>query len=201
VIAHAENPSCHIITGHPVPYSSSSSIWERIATENCIIWDLIRKKLSKINSSWPLSGYLFSIRRNSVPETIPYDCVVEDAYIGLKALQNSLHLGYAANAFVYVQFPRNIQDYYRQKSRTRSGWYQISLLAPNEFKKLRKLQQHIISSRISEGSLLTILCWFLDRAIMALDRIFSRNHKDRHLWKAAPSTKYLRKSTRGDNVK
>ena len=191
---YLEYPELSIITGHPIPLNPPSSIWGKIAEENCTVWDLTRKQLMTTRKVWPISGYLFSLRYNAIPKKIPLGCVVEDAFIGLNAMESNLQLGYAPNAFVKVQFPTNIKDYYHQKSRTRTGWYQISLLSPKEFKFLNKLQQSILRTRIQRGKKISLICWLIDKIIWNLDLIFTRRQKNRQLWAVAKSTKKLPES-------
>ncbi len=179
------------VTGCPVPIVYENDIWARIALENCIIWDETRKRLNSNLCVWPLSGYLFAIRAQAIPTEIPNYAIAEDAFIGLYLLKNGHKLGYASHAKVNVRFPATAKDYYLQKSRTRTGWFQIAKIAPTEYWRLKNLQRKIIFSRVKKGNMMSMISWILDTGIWTLDAMFSRHKKDRHLWESPTTTKKL----------
>jgi biofilm PGA synthesis N-glycosyltransferase PgaC len=179
-----------VITGHPVVSETmKNGIWRKIALENCAIWDGVRKAQANEMATWTLSGYLFAIKTKDLPEKIPIKLAAEDAFLGLSLLLSGKKMEYESNALVYVKYPSNIRDYYRQKSRTRSGWAQIFKSAPEQMRALRSLQRQIIFSRIYQGNYISFLCFILDNLIWVLDYLFTRNNANRHIWQSVDSTK------------
>lgn len=184
------NNDVSVITGHPVVADEmKDGFWKKIAIENCAIWDGTRKKQSSTKEVWTLSGYLFAIKTKDLPEKLPVRLAAEDAFLGLSLLLSGKKMEYEPNALVYVKYPINIRDYYRQKSRTRSGWIQIYSFAPNQMSLLRRLQREVVFSRFYQGDQISLLCFILDNLIWLLDRIFNRNNLERHIWKTVDSTK------------
>lgn|SRR5574341_81380 len=178
------------ITGHPVVSDiMKNGIWKKIAAENCAIWDGVRIIQAKELAAWTLSGYLFAIKTKDLPENIPVELAAEDAFLGISLLLGGKKMEYESNALVYIKYPSNIRDYYRQKSRTRSGWTQISKFAPEQMNSLRTLQRQVVFSRIYQGNYVSFLCFILDNLIWFLDYIFTRNNSNRHIWKSVNSTK------------
>lgn len=179
-----------VITGHPVISDTmKNDIWGKIAIENCAIWDGVRKSQANELATWTLSGYLFAIKTKDLPEKIPIKLAAEDAFLGISLLLSGKKMEYEPNALVYVKYPSNIQDYYRQKSRTRSGWAQIFKSAPEQMESLRSLQRQVIFSRIYHGNYISLLCFIVDNLIWFLDYLFTRNSANRHIWQSVDSTK------------
>lgn len=185
-----EEDQVSVITGHPVVSDTmKNNIWMKIAIENCAIWDGVRKSQANELATWTLSGYLFAIKAKDLPEKIPIKLAAEDAFLGISLLLSGIKMDYEPNALVYVKYPSNIRDYYRQKSRTRSGWAQIFKSAPEQMASLRRLQRQIIFSRIYQGNYMSLLCFILDNLIWALDYLFTRNSANRHIWQSVDTTK------------
>lgn len=184
-----QNDSLSVVTGHPVPNLKTNNLWEKIAQENCDIWDMVRHIQSVNSSVWTLSGYLFAVKTKDMPEGIPVNLTAEDAYLGLIMHLNNMKMGYETDALVKVKFPSNIIDYYRQKSRTRSGWMQLLNFAPDQIKELRRLQREVILLRIYRGNFFSLVCFLLDNIIWLLEKTSPQSNSNRHLWEAINSTK------------
>ncbi len=178
-----------VVTGHPLPRIKKNDLWEKIAEENCNIWDDVRKKQSDANATWALSGYLFAVKTANLPDEIPVNLAAEDAFLGLLLLMKNNKMGYETTALVYVKFPNNIHDYYDQKSRTRSGWQQLQTSSPFHLHELRKLQRKVIFSRFYNGNPISIICFLIDNIIWVLDKHITSKKLNRHIWKPIESTK------------
>lgn len=122
------------MSSNVVPISSQGFYW-RLALENCTIWEQTREEISP--NVWTLPGYLYAVKKESLPKQIPQYAVAEDALIGLEIINSGGKIG----------FLKTIRDYYHQKKRTRVGWNQISNLSPKRFKSLRKIQRKVIRNR------------------------------------------------------
>ena len=117
------------VTGRPVPINSRNSLfgyWAWVTTQQGA--HKTRLKLSQENKFINLSGYLFAIKREFLPDKIPHELLAEDVFISLVAYQKGAKLGYAPDALVYVMFPTNFRDWINQKKRAAGGDYQLAQL-------------------------------------------------------------------------
>lgn len=182
-------PNLDVVCGNPVAIVNTiNNFWEKVAIENCIIWDLTRRRLAAKNQVWPLTGYLFAVKPHFLPFNIPIDLAADDAYIGWQILQKGGKMGYESSAVVRVHFPTNLKDYFIQKTRTRYGWYQIKKYANSEYYDLQSTRQSIFLSRICSGYGMSLLCWLLDKTVWLGTLSFLRRHNG-HIWDQVLSTK------------
>lgn len=110
------------VTGCPVPTNSRKNIfgyWAHFLT-NAADWT--RRRKSKRNEYITCSGYLYAFR--NIVKEVPVDTLVEDGIVSQMVWQNSYKIAYAPEAKVYVKFPTNIQDWFRQKIRSTGGYIQ-----------------------------------------------------------------------------
>jgi len=177
------------VVGHPVPVVETNNLWDKIAIENCAIWNEVRLKQNESLGTWTFSGYLFAVTISALPQKIEARTIAEDAFWGLSLLLAKKKLAYEYRSLVYVRFPSNIKDYYIQKSRTRSGWAQLAQISPQHFRELQKTQRNIVISRIRRGYIISFLCYVIDKSIWFLDWLFTRRERNRHIWQVPKSTK------------
>ncbi len=107
------------VTGKPVslnPRSEKYGYFAKVAFDGI---DKVRKKLSKANSFFECSGYLFAVRNGVITE-FPIDAS-EDAIIPFLFWQKGYKIAYAEKAEVYVTNPKNRRDYVAQKVRNIKG--------------------------------------------------------------------------------
>jgi glycosyltransferase involved in cell wall biosynthesis len=71
-----------------------------------------------------VSGYLFAIRKNLVP-ILPEEILADDLYISeyVRAVGKSIF--YEPHAKVYVHYPKNFRDWFKQKRRSAGGYKQV----------------------------------------------------------------------------
>lgn len=73
----------------------------------------------------PMSGYLYAIRPVDGIFPIPPEIRAEDAYISQKLVDLGYTIAYAPNALAYVKFPKNLDDWFKQKTRSLGGNVQL----------------------------------------------------------------------------
>ncbi len=71
-----------------------------------------------------MSGYLYAIRR-SLCSSIPESILVDDAYVTLTVVEQGFRVAYEPQAKVYVKYPKNFQDWIKQKKRSVGGYSQL----------------------------------------------------------------------------
>lgn len=70
-----------------------------------------------------LSGYALAMRNFQL--ALPEDTLVDDAYISYALLSKGGKLEYVPDAKVYVNYPTNLKDWYKQKLRAVGGYVQL----------------------------------------------------------------------------
>jgi len=75
---------------------------------------------------FPMSGYIMAVRKADLE--IPQDILSDDAYISYELRNREYNIGYAPDAVCYVKYPRNLNDYYKQKVRSIGGFRQLKRL-------------------------------------------------------------------------
>ena len=87
------------------------------------------KRLS--DPTTPMSGYLYAIRNDKRLWPLPTEIRAEDAYISLKLLELGYKLKYEPNALAYVKFPKTMNDWVLQKTRSLGGNVQLKHIQTN----------------------------------------------------------------------
>lgn len=80
-------------------------------------------KLVKKRAFFPLSGYLMLVK--NLGWQIPNNTLIDDAYISYELFNKGYKLSYEPTAKVYVKYPQNLKDYFRQKKRSTGGYVQL----------------------------------------------------------------------------
>lgn len=81
------------------------------------------KFISKVPGFFVLSGYILAMRK--LDYKLPNDCLIEDAYFSYFLQNLGLKLIYEPEAKVYVKYPQNLKDWYKQKLRSVGGYIQL----------------------------------------------------------------------------
>lgn len=176
------------ICSNPEPLSQNNKLGNKVAWENCRIWDEIRVILDKTNENWALTGYLFLVIVSSLPQAIPIGIINDDAYTGLSLLHNKKTIGYKSTSKVFVKFPENLSDYFLQKLRVRSGWDQLKQFDKIRITELRLLQKRIAIQRFLKGNTISLVCLFLNEIDFAISYIYKKRPNG-YIWPQIKSTK------------
>ena len=130
-------------TGRPVPINSKKTMlgfWAWLTTQAGA--HKHRLVANKTNAPMNLSGYLFAIKTknpNLMPKKIPTTLKAEDAYFSYLVRKSGYKIVYTPRARVYVLFPQNIKDWFKQKIRAVGGDHQLNMMFKNdpEFNNMR----------------------------------------------------------------
>jgi cellulose synthase/poly-beta-1,6-N-acetylglucosamine synthase-like glycosyltransferase len=75
---------------------------------------------------FPVSGYIYAVSNLQEFEfKFPEDTLVDDAYISYWVYNNGGKIKYAPDAMVFVKYPTNLSDYFKQKKRSAGGYVQL----------------------------------------------------------------------------
>jgi len=83
---------------------------------------------------WPCSGYLYAFR--NIIKNIPPNALSEDGLITQMIRNKGYLIKYCPKAEVYVKYPNNFKDWFKQKIRSAGGYVQVA-----ETKKMRNIRQ------------------------------------------------------------
>jgi cellulose synthase/poly-beta-1,6-N-acetylglucosamine synthase-like glycosyltransferase len=80
-------------------------------------------KFVKKRPFFPVSGYLFAMRKSDIRS--PKDALAEDGYFSYAIFNMGGKIQYEPEAIVYVMYPKNLKDYFKQKKRSTGGYMQL----------------------------------------------------------------------------
>lgn len=124
------------ITGRPVAIETKDKFWGYIA--NLLADAAHHKRLASMRRDvggkslnlvkkgpgfFVLSGYIAIIKNLNL--RIPADTLVDDAYLSYLIVNQGLEISYNPEAKVFVKYPNNLNDWYKQKVRAVGGYMQL----------------------------------------------------------------------------
>lgn len=136
MIKYFDDPSVMAVTGRP--FSSDNKNESKFAYYGHLLTDAAHhKRTIDLTSTptgrskrfvpkrkvFPISGYLCALRSSDI--RAPEDTLVEDAYFTYEIFNRGGKVIYEPDAHVFVQFPKNMRDFYRQKKRSVGGYIQL----------------------------------------------------------------------------
>ena len=154
----AERDDVGIVSGRPKsisPRDTKYGFWSHLLT------DMADKTRKKTKGSFVCSGYLYALRPGIV-DSVPVDCLSDDAYISYKVIENGYYLDYAPGAQVFVKYPDNFKDWMNQKKRSTGGYTQLKEEYNMEpIKEMRSFKQEAkgLLSVVSYGNSIKELWW------------------------------------------
>lgn len=135
LIKHLQNDNVGIVSGRPVSDDEKSSMMSYFghlladAANHKRTLDLTEDahgnslKIIPKRKFFPVSGYLYAVKKFEIE--FPGDCLVDDAYISYVVYNQGLQVAYEPEAKVYVKYPTNLSDYFKQKKRSTGGYIQL----------------------------------------------------------------------------
>lgn len=114
-------PDTTAVSGHPISLEKRSTMFGYFSHLFCEAANIKRQS----NEFIPMSGYLFLTKKLTGLFPIPTELRADDAYISYWLHQNKHKTNYAKNALVYVRFPKNLNDWLKQKTRSLGGNIQL----------------------------------------------------------------------------
>lgn len=128
------------VGGHPVSLDSRASMFGYFSWLFCEAAH--QRRLA--DRSIPMSGYLYAFRLVDGLFPIPPTLRAEDAYISQKLVAQGFTYAYAPDALAYVKFPKNLSDWYKQKTRSLGGNIQLkSFKSTKAYAKDRSILQDL----------------------------------------------------------
>ena len=127
LIKHFDDEKVGGVSGHPVSQDTRTTQFGYYGHLFCDAAH--HKRLS--DPTTPMSGYLYAIRNDKRLWPLPTEIRAEDAYISLKLLELGYKLKYEPNALAYVKFPKNMNDWVLQKTRSLGGNVQLKHIQTN----------------------------------------------------------------------
>ncbi len=126
-----ENESVGGVTSRPMASDSKDTMMGYIGNLLADAADFRRRRTAKEHNGYfisskrffPMSGYLFAMR--NVIKEIPVDLLSDDAYMSYMLRNMNLEIAYEPRAIVFVKYPDNLTDYYKQKVRSLGGYAQL----------------------------------------------------------------------------
>lgn len=131
-----KNPKVMGSTGRPVSADKKNNFFgyishlladaahhKRLTTLKGIRSGRSRVFVGSKSNFFALSGYAMAMRNFQLQ--LPEDTLVDDAYLSYVLLSKGGKLEYIPEARVYVNYPTNIKDWYKQKLRAVGGYVQL----------------------------------------------------------------------------
>lgn len=137
----ADFPNVGAVTGRPMPINARTTLlgyWAWLTTQAGA--HKTRLNAVKQDKFVNLSGYLFAIRKEYLPETVNKNLLAEDVYFSYTVYKKNGRVVYAPDALVYVLFPTNFKDWINQKKRAAGGDAQLHNIYP-ELKTMRSFKK------------------------------------------------------------
>ncbi|MFH1601546.1 MAG: glycosyltransferase [Candidatus Shapirobacteria bacterium] len=109
-----------IVSGRPVSLNDRNTVfgfWAYVLTQ---VADSIRREKDKKNEYFDVSGYLLAAKRGLLPN-LPENVLADDVYLSQKVFCQGLKTAYAPKARVYIKYPTNFKDWFKQKIRSAGG--------------------------------------------------------------------------------
>lgn len=126
------------VGGHPVSEDSRQNMFGYFSHLFCKAAHVSRLKNPQ---TVPMSGYLYTIKGALLSQIFPIPAQIraEDAYISQKITELGYKIAYAPNALVCVKFPKNLGDWYKQKTRSLGGNVQVNTSVRSVIQDLQML--------------------------------------------------------------
>lgn len=83
-----------------------------------------RTNIVKQGDFFPMSGYIMAIRNYKMK--LPADVLSDDAYISYAVANEGKKVSYAPKAMACINYPKHLNDYYKQKTRSLGGYIQLA---------------------------------------------------------------------------
>ena len=157
------------------PTASEAVVW-RWDDLSCRAWDLLRRRHK--SHLWAISGQLFALRRELFPDRalVP---LIDDASIGIYALERGARLYYEPDAAIPHAPPSNYWLWCRQKFRTRQGWAALQRLRPLLVDDLTNKLAACLREVLDSGKLSDRVLPWHDRQLRRLGRYAVRSSRVR----------------------
>ena len=120
------NEETWLVSGRPVSADTKDTMlgyWGNLLADAA---HSKRLREAKKNSSYFVSGYLYALKKFENLQ-FPENTLVDDGWISLKVLELGKKIGYSPDSLVYIKYPKNLSDWFKQKRRSAGGYSQLSV--------------------------------------------------------------------------
>ena len=177
-------------TGKIIPIKVKSDFYYKLSVVSCEAWNALRAKNSTARTFLYPSGYTMLLSRNDFVSTIASmsdETINDDGLLSLFLFQRGVVFYYCGNIRVRVVFPQTLQDFFKQKIRTRMGRRQMNT---HFFKKIEKQwRKELIGLANTQNFFFIAIFLLLDLFARYVADLKIKMGGKPHLWASIPSTK------------
>lgn len=123
--------------------TATQRILERWAAISVSAWDLLRRGHPEF--LWALPGAIYAIRRHLLPESLLVP-LVDDASIGLYAMDQGAIITYAPDALILTPTGPTYRHWMSQKLRSRRGWAALASHRGAEVMELQRTLRRYVAA-------------------------------------------------------
>jgi biofilm PGA synthesis N-glycosyltransferase PgaC len=134
LVAKLDDTKIGAVTSRPVSADSRNSLFGYFGH---LLADVAHKRRSEIFASggfYFVSGYLYAMKNLKVK--FPEDSLSDDAWITLKILDLGYKVSYSPESTVAITYPKNFQDWIKQKRRSLGGYTSLKSYQDEVIKKV-----------------------------------------------------------------
>lgn len=134
-----------IVTGRPVSADTKKTMFGYFGNLLADVAHVKRAKEFDRGGYYFVSGYLYAMRSISGFQ-VPNDTLVDDAWITLQYVLKGMRVAYAPEAKVYVKYPKNMNEWIKQKRRSMGGYSQLNDLnaqLPSHQQRVRSIREEL----------------------------------------------------------
>ncbi len=191
LIQELRNNGVNAATGRVLPVAGRSRFMYELSRVSCEAWHRTRTNAAAGGRFVYPTGYLWAMRKDLLSAVeVENAAVNDDAVIGLELYKKGVRCSYCPAAEVWVQFPQNIRDFIKQKTRTRLGRRQYECYK-EAFLGVEREWRRSILQLTSQRTMVYCFAHLLGdaycRALACETLMCSR--RNFHLWDAVTSTK------------
>ncbi len=189
-----------LCSGRPISSDSKATLfgyWGHLLADGA---NSKRQQEIEKGSSYFVSGYLYALKKFD-GLLFPENILVDDGWISVKILEMNKRIGYSSNSIVYIKYPQNISDWFKQKRRSAGGYSQLTQFYTPQLKRklpkrdfLEELKYLLFPVFYSRSILQFIYSLLLYPArlllwiLISFDKLTGR-HNDLKLWVRIETTK------------
>ncbi len=139
------DPIVSLVTGRPISADAKNTMFGYFGN---LLADVAHKKREiefGAGGFYFVSGYLYAMKRVDGLE-IPWNSLVDDAWVTLQFVKNGSKIVYAPDAKVLVKYPKNMNEWLKQKKRSMGGYSQLAEInneLPAKYKKSRGITDEL----------------------------------------------------------
>lgn len=128
------------VSGHPISANAREDQWGYFAHLLTDMAHRLRQERAQAGELIDASGYLMAMRRSLI-DPLPEDTLADDPVLTFMAHTKGYRVAYAPDARVLVNYPTNVRDWMKQKTRSFGGYVQPHVRVQN--KRMRSFWREV----------------------------------------------------------